>query len=44
MQTILLLANTSSAMNSATWYILGGIISVAILVYLIYTLIKPEKF
>jgi K+-transporting ATPase KdpF subunit len=30
--------------NSTTSYILGGIIAVLIFGYLIYTLLKPEKF
>jgi len=31
-------------MNGSTGYIIGAIISFGILVYLLYSLIKPEKF
>lgn len=44
MKTILLNVLATSAMNSIGWYVIGLIISLLILIYLIYTLIKPEKF
>ena len=31
-------------MNSTSWLIIGSIIALFILIYLIITLIKPEKF
>jgi len=31
-------------MNSFTWYALGALIALLLLGYLIYALIKPEKF
>jgi K+-transporting ATPase KdpF subunit len=31
-------------MNSFTWYALGAFIALLLLGYLIYALIKPEKF
>jgi K+-transporting ATPase KdpF subunit len=34
----------TTEMSTSTGYIIGAIIAVAILGYLIYTLIKPEKF
>jgi K+-transporting ATPase KdpF subunit len=45
--TTLLVVSTSSAASSATspgGYVIGAIISLLIMVYLIYSLIKPEKF
>jgi len=44
MKAILLTVTAANSMNSEGWYILGAIISVAILVYLVYTLIRPDKF
>jgi K+-transporting ATPase KdpF subunit len=43
METKLLLVTTAET-SSTTGYIIGAIIAVAILGYLIYSLIKPEKF
>jgi len=43
MESELLMAATTE-MNTPTGYIIGAIIVVAILGYLIYSLIKPEKF
>lgn len=43
MKTILLMIATIE-MSTPTGYIIGAIIAMAILVYLIYSLIKPEKF
>jgi len=43
METKLLLIATTE-MSSSTGYIIGAIIAAAILGYLIYSLIKPEKF
>ena len=31
-------------MNSLAWYIIGALLSAFLLAYLIYALIKPEKF
>ncbi len=31
-------------MNSPGWYVAGAVISLFILAYLMYSLIKPEKF
>jgi len=43
METKLLMVATTE-MSTSTGYIIGAIIALAILGYLIYTLIKPEKF
>lgn len=43
METNLLMVTTSE-MSTPAGYIIGAIIAVAILGYLIYSLIKPEKF
>ena len=43
METKLLMVTTTE-MSTSTGYIIGAIIAVAILGYLIYSLIKPEKF
>jgi K+-transporting ATPase KdpF subunit len=42
--SILLAASESFEMNNSTGYIIGAIIALLILGYLVYTLIKPEKF
>lgn len=34
----------TGGMNSAAWYIIGALLSVLLLAYLIYALVKPEKF
>jgi K+-transporting ATPase KdpF subunit len=31
-------------MNSIVWYMIGAMISLILLAYLIYALVKPEKF
>jgi K+-transporting ATPase KdpF subunit len=31
-------------MNSPAWYIIGALLTIFLLAYLIYALIKPEKF
>lgn len=31
-------------MNSPAWYVVGGLIAIFLLAYLIYALVKPEKF
>ena len=31
-------------MNSIAWYIAGALIALLLLAYLLYSLIKPEKF
>ena len=39
-----LVSGSSGDMNSAKWYITGALIAVLLIAYLIYSLIKPEKF
>lgn len=34
----------SADMNNVTWYLAGAIIAFFLIGYLIYSLIKPEKF
>jgi K+-transporting ATPase KdpF subunit len=41
---ILLATSETFEMNTSTGYIIGGIIALLIFVYLLYSLIKPEKF
>lgn len=43
METKLLMVATTE-MSTPTGYIIGAIIALAILGYLVYSLIKPEKF
>lgn len=43
MKTILLMT-TTTGMNTPTGYIIGAFIALALLGYLIYSLIKPDKF
>jgi K+-transporting ATPase KdpF subunit len=31
-------------MNSPAWYMIGALLAIFLLAYLIYALIKPEKF
>jgi len=42
--TILLATSPQFEMNTAAGYLTGGIIALLIFGYLIYSLIKPEKF
>jgi len=42
--TILLSASASAEVNSPNGYLVGIIIALIILGYLIYSLVKPEKF
>jgi K+-transporting ATPase KdpF subunit len=42
--TILLVTSKSVEVNTTTGYVIGAIIALFILGYLLYTLIKPEKF
>ena len=42
--TLLIITARSSEMNVAHGYVIGAIIALFILGYLIYSLIKPEKF
>jgi len=42
--TILLATSKSVEVNTSTGYVIGAIIALLILGYLLYTLIKPEKF
>lgn len=37
-------SGTASTASSTGGYVIGAVISLLIMVYLIYTLIKPEKF
>jgi K+-transporting ATPase KdpF subunit len=41
---ILLVTSKSVDMNSSSGYIFGAIIALFILGYLLYSLVKPEKF
>jgi K+-transporting ATPase KdpF subunit len=34
----------TGGMNSPAWYIIGALLSIFLMAYLIYALIKPEKF
>ena len=34
----------TSEMNSPAWYIIGALIALFLIAYLIYALVKPEKF
>jgi K+-transporting ATPase KdpF subunit len=42
--TILFELSAASGMNNATIYIAGAIIAILIFGYLVYSLIRPEKF
>jgi K+-transporting ATPase KdpF subunit len=42
--TILLVTSKSVEVNTSTGYVIGAIIALLILGYLLYTLVKPEKF
>lgn len=42
--TILVLPTRAFEMNSPTGYAIGSVIALVILGYLVYSLIKPEKF
>jgi K+-transporting ATPase KdpF subunit len=45
MTTIILLAKTNPIMlDHSTAYITGAVIALLLIIYLIYSLIKPEKF
>jgi K+-transporting ATPase KdpF subunit len=45
MKTAILLASESTfEMNNSTGYVIGVLIAFIILIYLIYSLVKPEKF
>lgn len=45
MSVIILLATANSVeINNSTGYIIGAVIALFILGYLLYSLIKPEKF
>jgi len=37
-------SSEAGAMNSPAWYVIGVLLSILLLAYLIYALIKPEKF
>ncbi|NVO10396.1 MAG: K(+)-transporting ATPase subunit F [Bacteroidales bacterium] len=41
---ILLISSHASESNTSTGYIIGAIIALVVLGYLIYALLKPEKF
>ena len=34
----------AGGMNSQAWYVIGALLAVFLMAYLIYALIKPEKF
>jgi K+-transporting ATPase KdpF subunit len=42
--TIILATSKSVEVNTSTGYVIGAIIALLILGYLLYTLVKPEKF
>jgi K+-transporting ATPase KdpF subunit len=42
--TILLATSQSFEMNSSAGYLIGGVIALLIFGYLLYSLVKPEKF
>jgi K+-transporting ATPase KdpF subunit len=42
--TMLLIATKPIEINNSTGYIIGAIIALVILGYLLFSLIKPEKF
>ena len=42
--TILSVSSKSFEMNNSNGYIIGAVIALLIFGYLLYTLIKPEKF
>ncbi|MCX6230276.1 MAG: K(+)-transporting ATPase subunit F [Bacteroidetes bacterium] len=45
MKTIILLVKTNPILpDNSTAYIIGAVIALFIIIYLIYSLIKPEKF
>jgi K+-transporting ATPase KdpF subunit len=37
-------SGSSGDMNGADWYVAGALIALLLIGYLIYSLIKPEKF
>ncbi len=44
MSSVLLTAIQTTELSSKTGYVTGAVIALIILVYLIYTMVKPEKF
>jgi len=42
--TILLVATKTLEMNNSTSYVVGAVIALFILGYLLFSLVKPEKF
>jgi len=42
--TILVITSRAFEMNSPTGYAIGSVIALIILAYLLYSLVKPEKF
>jgi K+-transporting ATPase KdpF subunit len=42
--TVLLLVSDTAAGSLTPGYIVGGVLALLILFYLIYSLVKPEKF
>ena len=42
--TILMTASSPVEVSSTLGYVIGAVIAVLIMVYLLYSLIKPEKF
>jgi K+-transporting ATPase KdpF subunit len=41
---LLMIVSKQFEMNSATGYLTGGVIALIIFGYLLYSLVKPEKF
>jgi K+-transporting ATPase KdpF subunit len=37
-------SSKAGEMNSAAWYIIGALLTIFLFAYLIYALVKPEKF
>ena len=44
MNNILMVQTPKIEMNSSTWYVIGAIVAVLLLIYLVIALVKPEKF
>ena len=42
--SVIAVGSNADGMNSPVWYLIGAILSILLLAYLIYALIKPEKF
>ena len=42
--TVIESGSKAGEMNSPVWYIVGALLTIFLFAYLIYALIKPEKF